>query len=96
MKSWFEYLKLRENEESAPINPSDNDEEGALFRLTRLAWKNHRDDTQSFFRKLSVSDPEIASEYERLGDVEELPKKKTDLDKDQILPSVADTGVGQD
>lgn len=97
MKTWSEFVSYRENEEDTPpLNPSDMDENGALFRMTRLAWKNHRDETVSFFKKLAITDPELAAEYERLGDVEALPNKKSNIDKDEIIPSMADTGVGLD
>lgn len=99
MKSWSEYIKFRENSEeddTPSLNPSDMDENGALFRMTRLAWKNHRDDTKSFFRKLASVDPELAGEYQRLDDSNDLPRKKNDLDKEQLCPPVADTGIGME
>ncbi|RDJ35598.1 MAG: hypothetical protein DWQ19_12335 [Crenarchaeota archaeon] len=95
MKSWDEYFKYRENDEEG-LNPVDKGEESALYHMTRLAWKNHRDDVVHLFKRLAATDPEIAAEYERLGDVEELPSKKKMIDKDEIYPPSADTGVGLD
>ena len=105
MKTWSEYIEFRENlrgdlekpdngDDNVPsLNPSDMGEDSALFKITRLSWKNHRSETQKFFKRLAMMDPDIASEYQRLGDVDELPGNGRDSDKDEIYPSSADGGI---
>ena len=98
MKSFNEYVKLREDEDNQDddsINPVDSGDGSALFRMIRLAWKSHNNETKSFFRKLAAIDPEIAGEYQRIDDSDlELPRKIKDSDKDEIRPPSSDTGPG--
>jgi len=103
VKSFQNYCRLRENnlestsDEGESINTSSSPEGKTLFKLIHLAWKNHKDTTKSFFRKLAQVNPEIASELGVLDN--EQPKSSFDSfaakkDKDVVRPSLADTGSG--
>lgn len=98
MKTFSEYLKIRENEdnqEPSSLNPTESGNSSALFRMIRLAWKAHNSETNAFFKKLASFDPEIAEEYQRLDDSDlALPNRKKDSDQDEIRPPSADTGSG--
>lgn len=89
MKSFKEYSKLRESQE---IEISETGDMPILFKLIRLAWRNHNAETRDFLRSLSGVNSEIASEFQRIeGGGAEKPKHKPE-DADEVVPSAADGG----
>ena len=98
MKSYADYIKLRESDESDSINPSETEDSNHLFRLIRLAWKAHQSKTREFFSKLAAIDSEIAAELEEIGDDFDIQQDKqrqdSMMDKDHVVKPSADRGVG--
>lgn len=97
MKSFKDYVQIKEDEEVPTLLGNDDTKAGRLFKMIRLAWKSHRGDTLAFIRKLAKLDPEIAAEYESLVsssdvDVDDGPVKKK-RDADILQPAMADTSA---
>lgn len=91
MKSFEDYIKFRENME--PVNADDTQDMSRLYKIIRLAWKEHPSETNEFIRRLSTMNPEIGAEAEGLsGKDHELKPKKPTREKDVLYSPDADSG----
>lgn len=97
MKTFKDYVQIREHDDIPTLLGNDDTKSGKLFKIIRIAWKSHQQDTLAFIRKLSKLDPEIANEYESLMsasdvDIDTTPIKKK-RDSDVLSPAMADTAA---
>lgn len=97
MKSFSDYVKLRESDESMndePINPSEDNSESILSELIKLAWDKYQPHVEKLFNKLSEIDPDIAVKYKKINKTSSFPQKQQQNNQDVeiIRPAVADTG----
>lgn len=97
MKSFSYYFKYRENmignsEKDAPLNPSDSDEMSVLFKIIRLAWKNHRQDTRAFIKDLARRSPEVAAEFERLNQDDAVFDRSSSEKEKLMMPDADKSG----
>lgn len=95
MKSFKDYLQIRE--EKIPTLGEDDSKSNKLFKIMKLAWKSHRDQTISFIKTLSKIDPEIATEFEEMrscadDEIDTGPVKKH-KNFDMIVPPTSDTSA---
>lgn len=94
MKSFSDYIKIRESIEEEPINPSANDNDETLNKLIKLSWDKHQPQVEKLFNKLSEIDPEIAMIYNKINKKSSFPQKANNDNRDveMIRPPVSDTG----
>lgn len=94
MKSFSDYIKIRESIEEEPINPSENDNDDNLNKLIKLSWDKHQPQVEKLFSKLSNIDPEIAIIFNKINKKSSFPQKinNDNRDVEMIRPPVSDTG----
>ncbi len=98
MKSFDQYVKLREEEMAADasINPVGDDNSVSLNRIMEIAWKAHQSETKRFLKRLAAIDPQIGDEYDKLTQGDDDAHMSSPKEKEQIVPSIADMGDSSD
>ena len=101
MKSFFNYVKMRESAVDNPDGPvigSNEEQLDALEKAIRLAFDRYPSQVKEFFRSLDdgeikelCDDLENAPTHDRAAEM--FGRKKT-RSPDEVVPAHADTGMG--
>lgn len=102
MKSFKQYQKIRESmigngenseeNEDRPLNPTESNDMKSLFKIIRIAWREHQGKTKEFLKSLANSSSEIANELQNLSDKDnEIKRAKPFDNRDEVRAPEADT-----
>lgn len=101
VKSYSDYVKLRENEEmSSEKLADDHPEMSTIISLAKVIWSKHRSDFKNFVDTLGKKDDEIANLANKLNNNEldgmnSTPGPTPPAPSDSFVPPLSDTEQGE-